>query len=403
MTTAKRKKPLTKKSSAATKDRLKTSVTEEKLYNCPFCNKDKPSSGFYISTDPKVLSGITRICKECASDIARRKDPHGNYHEETKKSVQEALEYLDKPYIESLWNSSYFEIHNPSNHDKSSNSKKSLWGAYIKNVSMSQYQGLRWRDSDIFKNNVHVSKSNKPLSEDEESKNKEIYENAEINKKDVIRMIGYNPFASYPSPEELPILYAKLVGLLDEDTSNDGMKLNAVIQIVKIFAQVEKINDAIDLNAIDTTSVMQNSGVIKALSETVQKLIKTANELAKDNGISVNFNNNKSKGANTLTGKMKKLKEIGFRDAKINTFDIGSCEGMRQVAEISEAARHKQIGYDENIAQEIKDIKVELVEKLTRERDEALERSRLLLVENNDLKDFLKEKRLVNENMEVII
>jgi len=31
MTTAKRKKPLTKKSSAATKDRLKTSVTEEKL------------------------------------------------------------------------------------------------------------------------------------------------------------------------------------------------------------------------------------------------------------------------------------------------------------------------------------------------------------------------------------
>ena len=148
---------------------------------------------------------------------------------------------------------------------------------------------------------------------------------------------------------------------------------------------------------------MQNSGVIKALSETVQKLIKTANELAKDNGISVNFNNNKSKGANTLTGKMKKLKEIGFRDAKINTFDIGSCEGMRQVAEISEAARHKQIGYDENIAQEIKDIKVELVEKLTRERDEALERSRLLLVENNDLKDFLKEKRLVNENMEVII
>ena len=172
---------------------------------------------------------------------------------------------------------------------------------------------------------------------------------------------------------------------------------------MKIFAQVEKINDAIDLNATDTTSVMQNSGVIKALSETVQKLIKTANELAKDNGISVNFNNNKSKGANTLTGKMKKLKEIGFRDAKINTFDIGSCEGMRQVAEISEAARHKQIGYDENIAQEMKDIKVELVEKLTRERDEALERSRLLLVENNDLKDFLKEKRLVNENMEVII
>ena len=91
-----------------------------------------------------------------------------------------------------------------------------------------------------------------------------------------------------------------------------------------------------------------------------------------------------------------------MRDAKINTFDIGTCEGMRQVAEISEAARHKQIGYDENIAQEIKDIKVELVERLTKERDQAVEDARKLLMENKDLKDFLLVKGLVNENYEVI-
>ena len=47
-------------------------------------------------------------------------------------------------------------------------------------------------------------------------------------------------------------------------------------------------------------------------------------------------------------------------------------------------------GYDENIAQEIKDIKVELVESLTKERDAALESMRLLLVENTDLKNSLK-------------
>lgn len=53
-------------------------------------------------------------------------------------------------------------------------------------------------------------------------------------------------------------------------------------------------------------------------------------------------------------------------------------------------------GYDENIAHEIKDIKVELVESLTKERDAALESMRLLLVENNDLKKTLhdlKEKQ----------
>lgn len=47
-------------------------------------------------------------------------------------------------------------------------------------------------------------------------------------------------------------------------------------------------------------------------------------------------------------------------------------------------------GYDENIAQEIKDIKVELVETLQKERDAALESLRLLIVENMDLKNTLK-------------
>lgn len=394
-TTSTKRKTSVKRKVSTNKEKL----SDDRLYNCPFCDKDKPKSDYYSSTDPKVKTGITRICKECASDIARRKDKQGNYHEETKKSVQEALEYLDKPYIENLWNSAYYESHNSKSN---SNSKNTLWGAYITYITLPQYKGMRWRDSDLFKDNVYISPSNKPLSDDEESKNKEIFENADTNKKDVIRMIGYDPFSTYPNSEDLPILYAKLVSFLDEETVNDGMKLNAVIQIVKSFAQVEKINDAIDTYSSDIASVVQNGGIIKNLSETVNKLIKSANELAKDNGISVNHNNNKSKGANTLTGKMKKLKEIGFRDAKVNSFDIGSCEGMKQVAKISEAARHQQIGYDENIAQEIKDIKVELVEQLTKERDEALERARILLLENKDLKDFLLSKKLVNENMEVI-
>ena len=124
--------------------------------------------------------------------------------------------------------------------------------------------------------------------------------------------------------------------------------------------------------------------------------------LAKDNGISINHNNNKSVGQQTLSGKIKKLKEIGLREAAINTFDEGSLSGMAQVARISEEARHQMIGYDESIAQEIKDIKVQLVEQLTRERDESRERARILMVENKDLKAFLKEKGLIDEHGRVI-
>ena len=59
-------------------------------------------------------------------------------------------------------------------------------------------------------------------------------------------------------------------------------------------------------------------------------------------------------------------------------------------------------GYDENIAQEIKDIKVELVENLQRELDEAQESVRLLLVENLDLKAVMQEKGIMDEDGQLI-
>ena len=117
---------------------------------------------------------------------------------------------------------------------------------------------------------------------------------------------------------------------------------------------------------------------------------------------SVNHNNNKSKGANTLSGKSKELKRIGLRSAEINAFDIGTCRGMEQVAEISEAARHKQIGYDQSIASEIKDIKVQLVEELTKEKEKAVEMARKLLVENRDLKDYLVENGLMTKDYKLV-
>ena len=116
----------------------------------------------------------------------------------------------------------------------------------------------------------------------------------------------------------------------------------------------------------------------------------------------MNFNNSKSKGQNTLTGKMKELDLIGFRDAKINMYDIDYCQGMQQVANISAKAQVDQIGFDENVMNEISNIRRELVDELQKQRDKANERARRLLVENKDLKEFLKEKGLIDEFGQVI-
>lgn len=382
----------------------KKTTNDDQKYLCHYCLKEKKKSEFYMSTDPLVLSGVTPICKECTKKIALNWDERRQeYGTCTKASIQEALERLDKPYIESLYNSSYLEWADPDKKLK----RTTVWDAYIKNVGLKNYKGLRWRDSDIY--DVYVEKAKQTARVELDKENKlsetclpEVNEEYKTNRRDVIRMTGYDPFVNYPIEEDKPMLYAQVVSFIDEETKNDGMKMNAVIQIVKSFNQISKINDAIDELSSDTMKLNNNNGTIKQLADTVSKLLSGANALAKDNGISVNFNNSKSKGQNTLTGKMKELDLIGFRDAKINMYDIDYCMGMQQVANISCKAQVDQIGFDENVMNEISNIRRELVDSLQKERDKAVERARLLLVENKDLKDFLREKGLIDEFGQVI-
>ncbi len=382
----------TKKSMATSQE-----AADEK-YLCYGCGKKQKRSEFYSSTDPFNTVGIIPYCKECLEKIAR--NYNNNYKEfgdVTKTSLMAACERADVPYLETLWESSCNEVNDPS----LKKPKTNVWAAYIKNVKLRNYNGLRWRDGDLFKTSLSDQTGGEE-SNFELNMKPEVLDEYKTNKKDVIRMAGYDPFANYPVEQDLPLLYAQLNNFIDDETKNDGMKMNAVIQIVQSFNQIQKLNDAINELLADTKKLNSNNGTIKQHSETISKLLGGANALAKDNGISVNHNNSKSKGQNTLTGKMKELELIGFRDAKINMYDIDYCEGMRQVAEISAKAQVDQIGFDENIMMEISNIRRELVDDLQKQRDKAVERARLLLVENKDLKDFLKDKGLIDEFGQVI-
>ena len=367
---------------------------------CYLCDKHKTRDKFYISTDPLNQSGITPICKDCAKKLALSIGKDKVEHEPTKESVKLALRYLNKPFLNTVWDASIAESENLA----SGKVKSNIWRAYSKHIAMGNWNCMTYQDSDDlqFESKEIIEEVQKENNNTVREKNQEILEQYKMNRRDTIHSIGYDPFENYPIEEDKPVLYAQLNSFIDDETKNDGMKMGAVIQIVKKLNQAEKLNDQIDKYISDSSHAADNMPLIDKMASSSQKLMNVASTLAKDNGISVNFNNNKSKGANTLSGKIKKLTEIGLRDAKINSFDIGTCEGMKQVAEISEAARHKQIGYDENIAQEIKDIKVELVEKLSKERDKAVEDARKLLMENKDLKDYLRNKGLVDENYVII-
>lgn len=365
-------------------------------FTCYLCGKLKKHEEFYSSTDKRCKTGITRICKACAKKILYGNVKSGE--EPNADNIYEVLPYLDYPWKYSLYKAAVAVRDGLDDGVGEFADNLTLLDSYIMHLMRehSEFESETFTDSEPY-GELQVKRA------DAEAETESfIDEEYEYNRKDVIRMVGYDPFENYPVITDKPRLYALLISMLDEETKNDGMKLSAVIQIVKKLNQAEVINKQIDWFVNDVSNPNKSISIVDKLAGSSKKLMDVANSLAKDNGISVNFNNNKSAGTSTLSGKIKKLNEIGLRDAKINTFDIGSCEGMRQVAEISEAARHKRIGYDENIAAEIRDIKVELVEEAQKERDEYKEITRKVLLENKDLKNYLKSKGLMDEQGRVI-
>lgn len=377
----------------------KKNTADEKKYLCPYCNKEKKSSEFYVSTDPRVLTGITSMCKSCVQKIAFNWDENRQeMGTPTKKSVMDALEYIDRPFLENLWNTSYHEWLDPTAKKK----RKSIWDAYIKNVSMSQYNGLRWRDGDVFQKYVEDAKSVAGMEQvhDENlqilSASQEIDEEFNKNKSSVIRLLGYDPFVS-EKPEDQPLLYSQLVGYLDSsgEGNEDMMRTSSAITIVRGFLQQSKIDDKIAKVMANTSS---NSTEMKTLLGAKKDLTQTISHLAEQSCLSLKHNKNASKGENTWTGKIKKLKDIDLRDAEVNGFDIGTCRGMQQVLEISDASILKQLRLDESEWSDMVADQRVMITELQKERDTYREINRIVLRENLDLRDTLEEHGLLDED-----
>ena len=369
----------------------KKTAEDDKRYLCPYCMKEKKKSEFYVCTDPRVLTGITSMCKDCVKKIALSWDDNRQeFGACTKKSVMEALEYIDRPFLENLWNSSYAEWAD----DTSKNRRTSIWDCYIKNVSMINYRGMRWRDGDIFHTYVEDAKQTVALELGNTDAAKTLLDSKEVssefekNRKDVIKLLGYDPFEG-EKLEDQPLLYSQLLGYLDLGGDNeDMMRTSSAITIVRGFSQQAKIDDKI-AKAMTNSSV--NTSELKQLLDSKKNLSSTITTLAEQSCLSLKHSKNASKGENTFTGIVKKLKEMNLRDAEVNAFDIGTCEGMRQVADISNASIMKQIRLDENDYSEMLIKQREMITKLQEKADQNEEVARILLRENIDLKKYFEE------------
>ena len=382
------------------RNRIKELETENNNYKentawCFLCGKPKKKDKFYKNTDPLCKSGYSPICMDCAKKIALRTDINGEEHEPTKESIIQALRYLNKPFYENLYNSSIQESENSI----TGKSKTNAWTSYIKNVSMPQYIGYTFADSDMFKEKI--------IYEDEKTtddvvkgrENQDTYSSFTKNKNDVVRLLGYDPFEKETISDQ-PFLYSQLLGLLDssEDANDDMMRTASAISIVRAFLQQSKIDNAISTYMSDIRKLQNNSATIKSLQQSKKDLTSIIKDLAAESCISLKNNKNAKKGENTWTGKLKKIRDLDLREGKINGFDIETCKGMQQVADISMSAILQALHFDESEWADMVAEQRKKIGELTEKSDSYYEAFRILLQENLDLRDTLKAKDILDDS-----
>lgn len=356
---------------------------------CRMCDSVKAKDKFYISTDPKCAGDVTPICKECAKKIACRVDKNGELHEPTKDSVIEALRYLDKPYIESVWDASVQESENLS----SGKIKTNVWFAYIKNVAMIQHVGKTFKDSDMFKEHIVYDDEKTDRQLVEEHSGQDTYDSYLKNKQDVIRLLDYDPFEKEPVSDQ-PFLYSQLLGMLDasEDANEDMMRVSSAIQIVRAFLQQAKIDDSLVKLMGDYKAVSENSGTIKSLQDSKQKLTSQITNLAAESCLSLKNSRTKTKGEDTFTGRLRKIRDLNLRDSSLNGYDIETCKGMQQVANASMEAVIRGLHLTEDEMSDIVAMQRKKMGEMDLQTKAYREAVRILLKENIDLRDELESR-----------
>jgi len=383
----------------AAQAREKVKELEEKIEKydstafCLMCKKHKNrETHFYVNTDPMYgETTCTPICRECARKIALRVDKNGEEHEPTKESVILALKYLQKPFLNTVWNASVQESENLI----AGKVKHNAWSAYIKNIQMVNYLGLTFFDSDFYKEKIVYDDEKTEVNIINEHLGQDVYEDCQKNKEDVKRLLNYDPFEQ-EAIEDQPFLYSQLLGLLDssEDANDDMMRTSSAISIVRGFLQQSKIDDTVAKLMSDINNIEKNSATIKTLQDSKSKITSIITNLAQDSCISLKYNKNAKKGENTWTGKLKKIKELNLREGEVNGFDMETCKAMSQVMDLSHSSILKMLSMDESEWSDMVAEQRKTIVQLQDDLNKYIEISRILLRENLDIKDYLSEHNI---------
>ena len=381
---------------------------ETKKKICSSCGRELPlSTGFYSSKSQLfAVDGKINICKECFISNALNEET-GEIDELKFKNL---LRKTDFPYYRDNLQSAtlqYAKEHGYVSEDDVKYHGADIIKLYMKNVNSlrqlstksfedSEKDGFIQKRSTVLKNaNADIKmlnntqKQKSTTTSDEESEDIKWTKKDKQNMKYVISVVGYDPFEDLNLSEyDKKYCFNILAGYCDaEGISEDGHKIQCVIQLTNLYCQCRKIDESINLelskNDVDETKISK-------LTSSKSSILSSIATIAKDNNIASNYNKNSGQGKNTLSAKMKEIVADGFENMKVNLFDIDTSACMKQIADLSNQSIMEQLTFDSNEYTEMIKEQREMLIKLQNENERLEEENRIL---KNKVEDLENKKR----------
>lgn len=342
------------------------------------------ANNFYLCADKSIYSGIGRvpICKTCLYEAI---EDYYNKEHNLKLALYNTCRLMDLAYDTNAYDGTY----------KLGMTPTEMLQAYLRfmnSIGVKNGQRLPFELGEHITNKV----SSKGTSGE---KGEKIITTPELEmteedlriKSEVLSLMDYDPFLGYSESDQKK-LYQDLIGYLeDEEIVEDNFLLSVIVNIVITNLQIRKVNFALSQYMQDYKAMLDNQSEIRSLTNTKEKLMKTINDTAKENNITVKSRGGNA-GKNSLTAMTARLQDLGFERVYEDYYDQLTARSMERVANISMKAMSEQLKLDENDVAEIMEEQRLLIKDLREELDKITEERRKLTATNKSLE--LEIKRL---------
>ena len=164
-------------------------------------------------------------------------------------------------------------------------------------------------------------------------------------KNKICKLLRYDPFEK-ENQEDRKGMYRNLELMLDESMSEDFVKLQAAIEIVRSFQRIKELRN----EEQKLKEAGESAKAIGELSSLRKQELEQITKFSKDHGFAEAYRTKKAKGAGTLTGCMNEMREKFYEDGLINYYNVKTCKEMEETARMSIEAIFSQIGLNDNEA-----------------------------------------------------